>query len=85
MLYFAVGAAVTVAVLVAVFRPGFAQGILTTWQRYKEALLLIVGSLTTYYLLSTGVWYLVLLGAVGVVAAVWTIWFSDFSLTGWAR
>lgn len=85
--YFAVGAAVMLAVLVALFRPGTAQGMLQTWQRYKEVGFLLIGGVTTYYFLSSGVWYLVLLGAGGVVFVVWAIWFSDAvpDLTGWAR
>lgn len=85
VVYFAVGGAVMVAILLAVFRPNMAQGFLNTWQRYKEVGFLIVGGLTTYYFLSTGVWYLVLLGSVGVVVVVWAIWFSDAVPTGWAR
>ncbi|NHX37813.1 MULTISPECIES: hypothetical protein [Halolamina] len=47
--------------------------------------LLLIGGLSTYYLLTTGVWYFVLLGGAGVVAAVWAVWFADSGFGGWAR
>jgi len=85
MIYTTVGAAVALAVLVAVLKPGAAKGLLNSWQQYKELIFLIIGGLSTYYLLTTGVWYLVLLGGIGVAAGVWAIWFSDWGLGRWTR
>lgn len=85
--WFVVGMAVAVGVLVAMFRPETARWLLTSWQTYKEAIFLVFGVLTTYYALTSGVWYLMVAGAVGVVAAVWVLWFSDpfKPIMGWAR
>lgn len=87
MLYFAIGAAVMLALVLAIFRPSTARGILESWQRYKEALFLLIGILTTFYFLSSGVWYLILLGAGGIVFIVWALWFSEplKPVTRWAR
>jgi len=85
MLYFAIGAAVVVALLIAMFKPNVAKWVLNTSQTYKQAFLIGIGAITTWYLLTTGVWYLVLIGAAGVVTVVWAIWFGEISLTGWAR
>ena len=87
MLYIAVGAALMLAIVLAIVRPSTAQGILESWQCYKEALFLLIGALTTFYFLSSGVWYLILLGAGGIMFIVWALWFSEplKPITGWAR
>lgn len=72
-----VGMAVAVAVLVAMFKPDAAKTLLSTWRTWKEALYLIIGIAFTWYSLTSGVWYVMLAGAAGVVAAVWVVWFSD--------
>ncbi|MFW5911653.1 MAG: hypothetical protein ACOCQV_02835 [Halolamina sp.] len=77
MSYIVVGAAVTLAVLVAMLKPDAAQSVVMRWQRYKEVIFLAVGGLTTYYFLTAGVWYLTILGAAGIVAVVWALWFAD--------
>lgn len=85
--FFLIGAAVAVAVLVAMFRPSFAKNLLNTWRTWKEAIYLTVGVILTWYSLTSGVWYLWLIGGAGVIAAVWVLWFDDplAPLWGWVR
>ena len=72
-----VGMAIAAALISVRYWPAAARSLLGSWRTYKEAIFITVGAFTTYYALTSGVWYLMLLGSLGIVAAVWAIVLTD--------
>lgn len=75
--------AVIIGIVTAVFLPSQARYVLGWFNRAKYSILVIVGIATAFYLLSTGVTFLIIIGMVGLIIGAWQFWFND--PLGWLR
>lgn len=75
--------ALLVGLAVVYLAPGFANTVFQMYDFWAGLLLGVLGLLVALYFISTGVWFLVIIGFLGLVIGVWRLVFDDSF--GWLR
>lgn len=75
--------AIVLGVVTARLFPQAAGAILQWFNRIKYTLLVLVGIAVAFYFLSSGAWFLIALGVIGLMLATWQFLFNN--PLGWLR
>lgn len=69
--------AIIIALALGYFFPETAKDILRWVNRIRGAVLVIIVLLSAFYFLTTGVWFLIIIGMGILVFGVWQLWFDN--------